>query len=209
MFEKIDTRSDYVFWFKLEKQILKLAKKFIFGVLYVPPAQSKFLNDEELSVFAMEIVSMCSNFDNVFLRGDINARTGNLNNFIFVYNFLADTFEFDNETLSYFNKADSLIQYGSSQDTVVNSEGQKLIEICSGNNIFIANGRIRKGKDVGQFTYRGASFIYYILGTVEAFKLISKFSIIVTDPVFSDGHSIMAWTIDITPLQKYHLNNYR
>ena len=211
LFEKIITRSDYVLWLKLEKQISKLDKDFIFGVLYVPPAQSKFLNDEELSVLEIEIVSMCSNFDNVFLTDDINARTGNLDDFIFVDIFLADTFEFDNETLSYFNKADSLIQYGmklrrSSQDTVVNANGQKFIEMCRGNNIFIANGRIGEDKDVGQFTYRGTSLIDYTLATVEALKLISKFSIIETDPIFSDGHSIIAWSIDITPPQKYHFN---
>lgn len=53
LFERIDTKSDYVLWLKLEKQISKLDKDFILGVLYVPPAQSKFLNDEELSVLEM------------------------------------------------------------------------------------------------------------------------------------------------------------
>ena len=134
-----------------------------------------------------------------------------MDDFIFVDNFLADTFEFDNETLSYFIKADSLIQYGmklrsSSQDTLVNANGQKFKEMCMGNNIFIANGRIGEDKDVGQFTYRGTSLIDYTLATVEALKLISKFSIIETDPIFCDGHSIIAWSIDITPSMKYHFN---
>lgn len=60
---------------------------------------------------------------------------------------MANTFEFDSKTLIYLNKMDSLIQYDiklrrSSQDKFVISNGQKLIEICRGNNVLIANGRI-------------------------------------------------------------------
>lgn len=37
----------------------------------------------------MEIVSTCSNFDKaIFLTGDLNARTENLDDFIFVVNWL-------------------------------------------------------------------------------------------------------------------------
>ena len=64
---------------------------------------------------------------------------------------------------------------------MLNANGKKFIEMCRGSNIFIANGRIGEDKDVGQFTYRGTSLIDYTLATVEALKLISKFSIIETD----------------------------
>ena len=68
---------------------------------------------------------------------------------------------------------------------MLNANGKKFIEMCRGSNIFIANGRIGEDKDVGQFTYRGTSLIDYTLATVEALKLISKFSIIERDPILA------------------------
>ena len=173
-----------------------------FGVLYVPPSQSKFLKDDEILALEMEILSICSTHKYVFLTGDINARTGKLQDFITVDTFFADFFEFDNETLNFYNQAELLKNFDisvnrTSCDNVVNTNGSKLIEICRGNNLFIVNGRLGTDRDVGHFTYRNTPLIDYTICTLDAIKLIHKFDVIETDTLFSDGHSALSWSVKI------------
>ena len=175
-FEIIDTNSDYVLWIKLKKQSIESDEDYIFGIVYVPPAQSKFLNDDEFSILEMEIVSKCSTYRYVFLTGDINARTGKLEDFVTADTFLADHFDFDNETLNFYNQAELLQTCNisvnrASCDTVVNTNGSKLIEICRGNNLFIVNGRLGSDQNIGNFTFRDTSLIDYTICSLEAIKL--------------------------------------
>ena len=201
-FEKINTDSDYVLWLKLNKQFIKADEDYVFGVLYVPPSQSKFLKDDEILALEMEILSISSPHKYVFLTGNINARTGKLQDFITVDTFFADFFEFENETLNFYNQAELLKNFDisvnrTSCDNVVNTNGSKLIEICRGNNLFIVNGRLGTDRDVGHFTYRNTSLIDFTICTLDALKLIHKFDVIETDTLFSDGHSALSWSVKI------------
>ena len=77
----IDTTTDYISWLSLNKSLTNTEENVITGVIYVPPTQSKFFNDEELTNLENEIISMCSNYKHVFITGDFNARTSHLNGF--------------------------------------------------------------------------------------------------------------------------------
>ena len=48
----------------------------LFGIAYVPPAQSRFLNDDEFDMLQAEITTMCCKCDYVFISRDFNAQTG-------------------------------------------------------------------------------------------------------------------------------------
>lgn len=57
------------------------------------------------------------------------------------------------------------------------------------NNLFTLNGRFFKIK-IKVFLHLKKKFVIdYIIATPECFEFISDFSIIETDPLFSDGHS--------------------
>lgn len=76
--ELIETDSDYVLWLKLRKNYTNSNHDIIIGVVYVPPTQSNFFNEDEFELFQSEITKFCSEHDYVYLCGDINAQTGEL-----------------------------------------------------------------------------------------------------------------------------------
>ncbi|MEW8548382.1 MAG: reverse transcriptase family protein, partial [Candidatus Thiodiazotropha sp.] len=65
------------------------------------------------------------------------------------------------------------------------------------NNLFMLNGRIGRDKFVGAPTFRDKSLIDYTLATAECFSLISDFEVIEMDALFSDGHSLLSWSLKI------------
>ena len=92
---------------------------------------------------------MCSQSKYVCLTGDMNARTGNLCDFVTADSFIADLLDFDDETMLFFNEADMLSTIGINKhrvslDTKTNNNGYKLIDICRNNNLYILNGRFGK-----------------------------------------------------------------
>ncbi|MEW8548327.1 MAG: hypothetical protein AB2693_32895 [Candidatus Thiodiazotropha sp.] len=103
--ELLDTESDYIFWIKLDKKYTKLDQHLIFGIIYVPPSQSRFLNDDEFENFQNEITHMCSRFDYVYLAGDINAQTADLADYTSADDFLSRYFDFDNETNQFYDQS--------------------------------------------------------------------------------------------------------
>ena len=46
-------------------------------------------------------------------------------------------------------------------------------------------------KELGKYTFRQISVIDYSLVTVDTFSLLRNFNVLETDPIFSDGHSIL------------------
>ena len=72
--------------------------------MYVPPNQSKYLNEDEFMTLEMEVTSCCSQYSYVILTGDINARTAELRDFTEMDSFLADCFDFESETLEFFDQ---------------------------------------------------------------------------------------------------------
>ena len=61
----IESDSDYILWLKLSKSFLQTDEDFIFGVVYIPPTNSRFNNSDVLDLFEVEITSMCISYRNV------------------------------------------------------------------------------------------------------------------------------------------------
>lgn len=100
----VETSSDYIFWARISGKFVNLKEDVLLGITYVPPNQSKYLNEDEFMTLEMEVTSMCSQYSYVILTGDINARTAELRDFTEMDSFLADYFDFEPETLEFFDQ---------------------------------------------------------------------------------------------------------
>ena len=128
--------------------------------------------------------------------GDFNARTAEMRDYAEKDDFLAEQFDFDEETSEFFCPVNKLVSlniplYRKSQDRHSNNLGYKILDICKNNNLFILNGRLDKDRNIGQFTFRQSSVIDYALASADAFRLFDSFNVLETDPIFSDGHSCL------------------
>ena len=105
------------------------------------------------------MLNMCVSNKYVLLMGDFNARTKNKQDFLEEDKFLMHHFEFDKGMISHFSVSSILDQCKlpkkcTSQDKVINNEGNKLIDICKSNKLFILSGRCGTDKNIGAMTFR-------------------------------------------------------
>ena len=208
----IDTSSDYILWININSKLTNLNEDMLLGALYIPPTQSKYLNDDEFMTLEIEITAMTSQYKYAILTGDLNARTSNLRDYTIVDNFITDLFDIEQESLEFFDQQTKLLSYRvplerSSQDKKTNNNGFKLLEICKNNNLFIVNGRVGKDKNLGQLTFRNTSLIDYVLSSVELFPFMQDFEVVELDTLFSDGHSLLSLTLNFPPslpARSYH-----
>ena len=104
----------------------------------------------------------------MMLIGNFNARTGLLNDLEHGGNRYTNT-EYINSQISRTRK---------NFDGLINFSGQKLIELCKGNNLYIPNGR-KEGDTLGRFTYyntkQAPNAIDYAISSYDLFQKISYF----------------------------------
>ena len=84
-----------------------------------------------------------------------------------------------------------------SKDSVVNNEGNQLLDICKSNNLIILNGRCGQDKETGAYTFKGISVIDYTIASTEVLKYIDCFEVRTLDPIFSDGHALLSTTLQL------------
>ena len=177
-------------------------ENLILGIIYVPPIQSRFYNDDELSKLENEIMSVCSSNKYVTISGDINARTAKLPDYVKLDQYISDQFDFDDDIANFFDKTEILKNLNipverSPLDVKTNNTGYWLTDVCKNNNIFIVNGRVGKDKGIGRKTFRETSTIDYTICTANCFTFLTQFEVIELDPIFSDGHSLLSWSLNI------------
>ena len=198
----IDSDSDYILWLQLSKSFFKAEDDLIFGVVYLPPTDSRFNNPDELELFEIEITTMSVLHKYMFLLGDFNARSSSEPEFIDADDFLAEHFGYDDTLNQFYNMSSLLTQYGfeynrSSKDTVLNNEGNFLIDICKSNNLFIMNGRCGQDRGKGEFTFKNTSVIDYSIASARALQFVQNFIILELDCLFSDGHSLLTTYLNL------------
>ena len=202
----IESDSDYILWFRLDKSFCNSNEDLVFGAIYLPPADSRFHTQDEMDNFELEISSMSVLHKYLFLFGDFNAKTERKEEFLDVDNFFERFFEFDDTLTQFYNVSDMLIQYKmdktrSSKDKNLNNEGRVLLEICKSNNLFILNGRCGRDKGNGEYTFKQCSIIDYSIVSAQALKFVSNFEICELDPLFTDGHSLLITTLRFPDVQ--------
>ena len=176
---EIKTKHEESLWIRVknDKKIF-----FNFCVVYQHPVTSKLYNEKLYENLEEEINLINEKFKNyeICLLGDFNARIGEL-----------DTYKFMNE---YYNLMEGLNRGHTerkSKDKVVNREGEKLLEFCLNNELFIANGNVFDDLK-GEYTYvgrNGASVNDYILVSNSLSKYIECFRI--TD-IVSSNHMLLS-----------------
>ena len=202
----IESDSDYILWFRLDKSFFNSNEDLVFGAVYLPPTDSRFHTQDEMDNFELEISSMSVLHKYLFLFGDFNAKTERKEEFLDVDNFFERFFEFDDTLTQFYNVSDMLTQYKmdktrTSKDRNINNEGRVLLEICRSNNLFILNGRCGRDKGNGEYTFKQCSVIDYSIVSAQALNFVSNFEICELDPLFTDGHSLLITTLKFSDIQ--------
>ena len=70
----------------------------------------------------------------------------------------------------------------------VNNYGNRLIQLCKNNSIFLANGRLCKDT-IANFTFKDTSVIDYCIMSPEIMANTTKFEVGPFDLLFSDNHN--------------------
>ena len=147
---------------------------------YSPPENSKWnINENLIDTITIHLYS--NSYDHVILTGDLNARTGLLND---------HDSHIDNLTPR------------SNVDEIINQQGKSLIELAISTKIAIVNGRCGKS-DFTCIRTNGASCVDYFLADFQTLSEIKSFSVFSIDslgdcfPHLRDGKQIS----DHNPIQ--------
>lgn len=189
-------------WFKVSKSLVKTSEDILFGVVYIPPPESRFHNVDEIELLEVETISSCIQNDYVLLTGDFNARTHVQSHILEADDFIVEHFNFDTVFSDFFNISSLLTQSNltiqrTSKDSTINNEGNELLELCKSNNLCILNGKRGEDKNIVNFTFRNTSVIDYTITSVEALKFIDNFCISKLDSLYTDGHSLLTTALKL------------
>ena len=66
----MDSDSDFIMWFKLSRHFFNADEDLVFGIVYLPPTDSRFNNPDELELFETEITSMSILHKYMYLLGE-------------------------------------------------------------------------------------------------------------------------------------------
>ena len=177
-------------WLKLDKHFFQFANDVYLCTAYIPP-QYTCKNIHAKTDYFQSLIDSCFKYSclgNIVIAGDLNARIGNdlLDE--------APSAQVINDLLP-----DESSDYASCQrsscDTVTNSFGKKLKDLCHGFNLQIANGMV-PGDRLGNFTCfnrQGTSVVDYIITDKGFYNNISKMNIL--SPEYSSVHAPISVSI--------------
>lgn len=199
-------KSKNVLWFELVNTEFN-GKKNLFGVVYIPPENSPYSNNELFDVISEDLIKLDPQNDKaVCIFGDFNARVGCKCDILLFDDNVAESCKLDNNCKSFFGEQSKLIEMGFSatrnaEDKVVNNYGNKVLSICKTQCPCIVNGRAGNDRLFGNLTCKNQSTVDLVLASPSFFPLFSKFCVLDFDPVLSDVHSPVEFSIlvnDIT-----------
>ena len=88
----------------------------------------------------------------------------------------------------------------TSQDIVKNQYGNRLLELCKCNDLFIVNGRIGGDKLFGKLTCKNSRIVDYVISAVDFLKCIVDMDVLEFSKLYSDVHSPISLSIKFKPL---------
>jgi len=152
----IKSASPNIIWCHLKRQLFGINSDIYLAAVYLPPLQSQRKAGEDvLSVLEQEIHKY-SKQGKIILLGDLNARTGTLNDFI-----ENDCCDFLPDDDAY--NLDKNWPKRNNEDYTVNKLGGEVLRLCVGNKLRILNGRATGDLDGKLTSYQsnGASTVDY------------------------------------------------
>ena len=165
----IDTKISHIICFKIAKELLNTAKDILFIGTYVHPSDSVFYTDEdyECTLEALEQFLLDQLEDgeeyNYLIAGDLNAR---LSDWGVKVGDIEDDEDEQGEVIE-----------RTAQDSTINENGHKLIQMCIAFNMTPINGLKNKGFD-DNFTFigrRGNSTIDHFVCSVDLLDKIKSY----------------------------------
>lgn len=183
----IETPSKLVYWVKISKQLFNISEDIIIGNIYVPPENSIYRVEDAISELERELLNFSVNHKYILLNGDFNSRTGADKDFVEL-----DENENCPVDLPHLDYASTLTQFDmlykrNSNDISKNNYGNKLLDLCRNNNLFILNGRVNGDKH-GLFTCRQASVVDYFICTYELISFVVTLNVLDFSMLYSDVH---------------------
>ena len=146
--------------------------------VYFPPEGSSHLDSNQCPIDMLsDIINTEKNMNDIIVFGDMNARTGDLQDFL-----NCD----EDPNLDFSTCIDETPR--KNIDTIVNNRGKQLISFCRNSGLQIQNGRLCPTK-LTCFKYNGVSAIDYMLCNSKMQQNISKYAIS-DKSIFSD-HSYL------------------
>jgi len=176
----VPCNSPDALWLKLDRNFFCLSRDIFVCVVYISPANSTFSAKLDYCPFeALELdIENFSKLGNIIVGGDLNARTSNRNDFI-SHDSHPDILERHVPLPSFYDYNDESLPMRINQDAMVNSYGNKLLNLCQSHNLTILNGR-KAGDSLGYFTcykHNGSSVIDYILTSPSLFSSVLYFKV--------------------------------
>ena len=189
---KVALSTEGFIWLKMEKTFFNFVNDVFLCASYIPPQYSS-RNVLLKTDYFQSLTDACLKFSgmgNIIITGDLNARIGRdlrdeIPPIMGVDNLVPD------EVLVSVDGG----AIRSSCDYITNAYGKKVIEICQGFNMNIANGRT-PGDRLGNFTCfnaRGASVVDYVISDKGFFNCITR--LLILPPEFSSVHAPLSFTM--------------
>ena len=178
------TECDFILWFEMKGIALGIDNDIAFGIVYIPPENSRYSSPDAFSQIENELLTISAKYEIICLTGDFNSRISN-DDCIF-----SDT---DNTNIDQFSDVYKLELLNvcvtrKSMDTKKNNYGNMLSALCKFNNLYILNGRVGEDRHVGKFTCKHSSVVDYCIGNSEFLGLVNDFRILDFCRLFSDVH---------------------
>ena len=153
--------------------------KILFGAVYIEPDNSPYFNRQAYTELETSLIQIGT--QKVCLLGDFNSRTSDMNEVV-MNNIHVDSFTgIDDDR-------DSTLPKRVSKDKFTNTMGYELITFCKTCQLIIANGRIGKDAEIGEFTCKNASVVDYVLLSNTLIDQVANFEILCFNELFSDIH---------------------
>ena len=199
----IDSDSEYVQWFKMSKDLMNTDDDVFFGVVYIPPDRTKYFSTDLYDSCMQEIEAFTSRHKYVVLMGDFNSRSSTLPDIIELDNTIYEEIDINPLEVAADDLCQILLDAGmlvhrSSQDSVTNTLGVKLVDFCKSNGLVILNGRAFNDKSVGKYTCKNTSVIDYVISSVHSCRLFSSFAVNEFCPLMSDIHCALTFSLDFS-----------
>jgi len=189
----INTNNENVIWCKLDKKFFNLPNNIYLGTVYFSPTAYESSKGEDYIANLEKDIFDFSSVGDIIVQGDFNARTGILQEYINN----DENSSFFCESLPDDYTADIPNVRQSLDNNTVDQRGTQLIDLCTGNNMRILNGRLTgdsRGKKTC-FQHNGSSLVDYVISTENTLPHIRYFRVHDLKPHLSD-HCQLSYNIN-------------
>ena len=198
-----EPKNDISLFFKINKNILDSNKDLLCACVYIPPSTSFYKNNDNFELLTDELVQNKQNFVcDTLILGDFNAKTRTFLDYVEKEKY-TDSTGFDDD----FPELE--LTRHNQDNHEVDDYGLKLLHFCKVQNLYIANGRVGRDKNIGKFTTKNETVIDYCLASSHFLQEIHAFEVEEFNPILSDVHCVVSLEIKSHVAKKENLENIK